>query len=499
MSVPTTDRSVFVPPPIDGLNLVAHPTAFLPTEARKLDNYRVFDHGIRQVGAPTRNHQNSEGPGMMFKYLQSGTSTQRMLYTEGTKLYRLDAPTDAAGTDVTAALVITNSLFFPCYHNKRIFLFNGIDAPIVHDLGTGNATATGLTGPTIANLVQGCSYNHRLYAVDQYTTSFWYGGVDAITGAMTEFDVGQVLNQPGFLSFVLSWTTNQGQSNQDFFVAVSSSGEVLVYSGDYPTHPNWFLIARGQIPELYFPEMNQPYCRLGTDIIISTTQGLVKLSSVFAGINPTDPLYTVSRKIKDKCKSSKSAIVDKNNPFLYAANNVGSGIGDIYCQNYERGAWSRIPHGALTTNSTIAALEIFGDYLMVSTGGTDHSLWRYPVALGTASSSLNYRWATPGFDFGGKNLQKQSNMVRVLGRNVANSSTFKNTVSVSTDFVDPASPITDVKTTSVAADTEVIQELAPPGVGRRLSYDFNRAGVSAINELNEILGFEAHYSEGGIY
>lgn len=498
MSKALTSQSVFIPPPIDGLNMIAGPADYKLSEARILDNYRVYDFGIRQVAAPTKNWgPGSTGPSMMFRYLQSGTTTERMLVAYDNKIYRWADPTDASGTDITGAAVITTDLWFPCYHNKHIFLFNGTDAPLVHDLGTGNVAATGLTGPTIANLVQACSYNHRLYAVDQLTTSFWYTATDAITGAMTEYDLGTVFTQPGFLSFVFTWTTNQGETNQEFLVAVSSSGEILIYSGDDPEAPNWFLMARSQIPDLYFPTNNQPYCRLGTDVVISTVRGLVPLSSIVAGLSPANSLYTLSRKIKDSVLSSKNAVTDRNAPFLYAPNNVASPVGDIYCLNYERGAWSRIAHGSLTTNSTISCMEVFGGYLMVGTGGTDKALWRYPLASGQASSALTYKWATPFFDHGSHN-KKRLNRLRVLGRNYGNSGSVLNTASCSADLEDAASPATDTQTRTVSADSDVIQELRPPGNGFRLSYYFSRAGSDSVNELNEIRGLQVFFEDGGV-
>ena len=48
MSKPRTLESKTIPFPSDGLNLIAAPDQFLPTEARILDNYFIFDWGIRE-------------------------------------------------------------------------------------------------------------------------------------------------------------------------------------------------------------------------------------------------------------------------------------------------------------------------------------------------------------------------------------------------------------------------------------------------------------------
>lgn len=497
MSKPTTDKSTFVPAPLDGLNLIAGPTSFQPTEARVLDNYWVTDSGIRQIPPPTSNFSAGDRFGMMFTYIQSGTTTERMLFSTGSSIFRLDNPTDGSSTNVTGAAVITDPEWQPCYFNKTIFLLNGVDTPLTHNLGAGNVAAFAPTGPTAANLVQATGYKNRLYCVEKQSTVLWYGGVDAIAGAFTSLDLGAVFSTPGFIAFCTTWTLNQGNGNEDLFVVVNSNGEVLVYSGAYPDAADWQLIARTRIPNVYFPERCQPFAKVSNDVYIATKRGLVALSSAVAGMLTSAPTVTLSKKIKNKALSRIAPVVDPNNPYMYVVNNVASPVGDLYCLNYERGAWSRITMGSLTTNSQIYSTAIFSDHLMIGTGTPDLKLYHIDLN-GACGSSFTYKWYTPFFDFGGTNLAIQSNMLRIIGQNIGSSSTVKNTVSISSDLQDPTSPISDTKSTAVAADTDIIQELAPPGYGHRLSYCFSRAGVGSINERNEIRGFDAHYTINGV-
>lgn len=503
MSKSVVTESIFIPPPLDGLNLIAGPADYKLTEARKLDWYRVFDFGIRQVGKPIRSITDVSKIGTMFSYTQSASTTERMLFVTNNKVWRLDNPTDASATDITGAVVITSDQFFGTCHNKRLFFFNGTDTPFVHDLGTGNVTAFSASGPTLANLAQGTSFNHRLYIVEKQSTIIWYGGVDAISGTFTSLDVGAVFKSPGYVSFVASWTFNQGSANEDFFVIVSSLGEVLLYSGYYPDASNWQLIGRARIPAPVFAPLTQPYTTIGTELYVATKRGLVALSGAFTGLPKPDPYETISRKIKDSTLTSIAPTADRNNPFLYVANNLGSGVGDVYCHNYERGAWSRLPMGDLTSNSIIYSMAVFGDYLMIGTGTPDFSIWYVHAYAGEAAASthgtaLTYKWSTPFFDFGNHD-QKQSKMIRVLGRNYGAAGTVKNYVSVSTELEDQSSPVQDQASTSVSADADTIQELRPTGTGRRLSYAFSRAGTDSVNEMNEIRGMEVFFEQGGAY
>lgn len=498
MSKPVDSLSLFVPPPVDGLNLIAAPTQLQPTEARVLNNYWVLDSGIKQIPVPSENITSTSAIGMMYPYIESATSAPRMLYATDNKIYRLDAPTDVAGTNVTGAAVVTTNNWNPCYFNKRIFLFNSADTPLIHDLGAGNVTAFSASGPTVANLVQATGYKNRLYCVEVLSTIIWYGGVDAIAGTFTALDLGAVFSTPGFIVFATTWTLNQGNGNLELFVVANSSGEILIYSGDYPDAANWQKIVSCRVPGFFSPQSAQPFVSIGGDVYLSTRRGVVALSSVVAGLFAKQPYATVSRKIKNAALARTTPVVDPDNPFAYFCNNLDSGVGDIYVLNYERGAWSRYVMGAITGSCSVTSMAIFDGHLMIGTGTPDFTMYNVDLD-GQAGAALTYKWATPFFDFGNKSLVKRSNFIEVLGRNHGDASDFKNSVSISTKFADPGSAIADTKSTAVSADTDVTQELAPPGYGKRISYVFSRAGTNGANERNEIRGFEVHYTEGGNY
>lgn len=496
---PATAKSLYVPPPIDGLNLIASPPSLLPTEARRLDNYFVYDSGIRQVGAPAAGvtSGNVTDIAMMFSYIEASTNTPRMLYATDNKIFKLATPTSSSGTDITGANVITSNRWNACFFNKRIFLFNGVDAPLIHDLGVGNIAAFGGTGPaSVPNCVQASGYKNRLYVVYQFSTSVWYGEVDAITGAFTELDLGTIFSIPGYLVCCFNWTYNQGNGNEELMVFINSEGEALIYSGDSPEAPNWQLIGRARLPKFVDPTNTQAFVRVSGDVYLSTVRGLISMSSVFTGALQQRPYYTLSRKIRDVVRSKQAPVVDPDSPFLFIGGGyMGGTTEDVFILNYERGAWSKITMSE-NNDGMLQSMCIFNGYLMM--GYSDLKIYNLPILEGVASVALTYRWYTPFFDFG-SNMQKHLKMIRVLALNYGLSSTVKNTVSVSNDFVEAATAITDTKSTAVAADVNCVQELAPPGVGRRLSFMFARQGVSGITERNEIQGFEVFVEEGGAY
>lgn len=493
-----TVKTKVIPPPTDGLNLISSPVQFKLTEARELKNYWVYDSGIRQMPDVGINKQYS-GANANCDILTNYASM--CIYSQGGKVYKLTSGTSTTPVDITGAATITRSEFNPCIFNKRLFLFNGVDAPLQHDFGGGNVAAFSATGPTLASLKQACGYKSRMYIVEASTT-YWYGGVDAYSGAFTSVDLGSIISQANsYFVCVFNWTFNQGTANQEFLVFVTNQGEVLIYSGDYPGASNWTLIGRSFMPTPAGVRggtfAGQPFYRIANDTYILTTRGMIPFSTVFAGAALQDGYYNISRRIKNQLlnASLNSIVVDRTNPFLYSLSE--SNTQQLFVMNYETGAWSvyapTLPNGEL-----IISLGFFGQYLMLGTGtplGTFGGVY-YLDTTAMASSTLTYTWKTPFFNLDSV-TQKQLKMLRVVGLNYGHASVFKNVASVSTEFVDPASPQTAQAQTNVAADTNALQELSPPGAGRWLSLCFSRQGVDGINECNEIQGVEVYYEDGG--
>lgn len=498
MSKPLVTKHTLIPPPIDGLNLISSPATIKISEARVLDNYLVYDSGIRQVGAPTLNYTGSAGPelGCMVPYFDDAGAEHALVCTDQA-VFRWDSPTASSGTDITGGATINYGHWNSFLFNKRNFLFNGFNTPLVHDRGAGNVSAFSATGPTVTTLRQGTSYKHRMYLCQADTTIFWYGAVDAYSGVFTSYDLGTVFQKSGNLLCAFNWTFNQGLSSEEFLCFLSFSGELLIFSGDYPTSSNWGLVARALVPAYYAAATHedhfQPFIKTANDVYLITTLGMLSLSSIIAAGTAGQTYYSKSRNIKNQITSLVSPALTGRAPFLFV---VSSNKKDIYCFNYELSAWSKMVISSVigSTLPLIESIAIFGDYLMV---GTQYpKLYNIPISVAAgASTSLTYKWKTPFFDFGDA-YQKNAKQLEVIGTNVDAAGNFVNTVSISADYTDPTTASTDSATTAVAANVTARQILAPPGTGRALSYVFSRSGIA--NEQNEIQGLAIFFETGGV-
>lgn len=497
-------KSSFIPAPVDGLNLTQIPfittglnvtySKLLPglqaTEARDLTNYYVFDWGIRQRGAANL-VKNYATELFVFVSFVDGSGADKMIICTDNKMYRMANITDTAPTALVLS-GITNNFWRWSIFNKHIFFFNNTDAGWIYDITAGTIANDGFTGPTSGSvsLLQHWSYKDRLYAVQGNSTIFWYGGVDAITGAMTSVDLGTIFQRSGKLLCGFSWTYNQGQLNSDICVFLSDQGEVLFYSGSYPGDAAWTFIGRTFIPK---PRGDETFQKVGQDVYILTSRGIIPISQVFSGRNDFD-YFTVSRNLGPFMNDVIG--VDRGFadswPFLYYVS--GDGM-HLYVLNYERGAWSKLDlRDIVGGGDFIECCMTFGGLLFI--GLHQGKMYNLPAPdSGTSSNTINYSWKTPFLNFGTQQ-QKHSKMIRVLGRDKASSpAAVSNRVSISSNFVDPASPAYDSANTVVTDSSYQQQELAPPGSGRWLSYCFSQSTASTV--LNEIQGFDVIYEEGG--
>jgi len=240
---------VVIPAPTGGWNAKDPVHAMPQNQAIELVNYFPDVSDVKHRGGSTQVWQASDtwiacwglfslpGPtnDFIFNLVGDVTNTSFKLFRTEESVWGTD--------DVTGAVTLgANSWRWTVFKN-RIFAVNGTHQPI--DIGTtGNANTTAWTGPAdINNLINVDSYKGRLYFVEDGGTKIWYGGLEFITGALTGYETSQLLTKGGSL-IALGVTTKTGPQNQMLFCALSSEGELLYFSGDYPGSATWQIVGR---------------------------------------------------------------------------------------------------------------------------------------------------------------------------------------------------------------------------------------------------------------
>jgi hypothetical protein len=159
---------------------------------------------------------------------------------------------------------------------------NGVDnlknydgAAWVNVTGVSALAITGVATTKFSNI---SLHKRRVWFVEKNSMNLWYLASDAIAGVATVFPVGSLFRQGGSLLATASWTVDGGQGSEDYFVIVTSEGELAVYAGTDPnTAANWSLVG---VYSLGQPIGKKCLIKYGGDLLYLSTQGLYPLSKL---------------------------------------------------------------------------------------------------------------------------------------------------------------------------------------------------------------------------
>ncbi len=180
---------------------------------------------------------------------------------------------------------------------------NGIDKVKLYNGTTWNAldgaSTPALTGVTTTTLETVAAFKRRLWFTQKNSMSLWYLAVNSIAGAATEFPVGQIFPLGGYVMAITEWTVDGGAGVDDYFVIITSEGEIAIYQGTDPASSATFALQG-----VYFagkPIGNRCFTKFGGDVVILTETGVVVLSRLLNGS---------SSKEKTKSESALTSRID---------------------------------------------------------------------------------------------------------------------------------------------------------------------------------------------
>jgi hypothetical protein len=245
--------------------------------------------------------------------LPLANGSQKLIACAGTQFYDV-----TSSSSVALGPTITNSTWQHVLIGNRVLFFNGSDTPQMYDGTTWSQPSFNGQVHTLtpSNLIQACQYKSRLFVVEKNTSYVWNSNTAAFQGQMHRIDYSYLLQRGGTVQFVASWSRDTGVGLTDYFVIVSSEGEVLLYSGTNPEDAsNWAIAGRFFLPEPVAGRRG--YLGLGSDLLIIHKAGITPLSSLLAGGNNS---------------TYASITANINQAFLAAAQDYGAADG--WCAAY---------------------------------------------------------------------------------------------------------------------------------------------------------------------
>ena len=284
-----TSKPYPLPAPVGGWNARDSITSMKPTDAIQLDN--MF---------PTARNVQSRKGSILFATLPVDTDPldphnirSLMSYNPSSGTPKLFAACEdgiyeatAGGTISSVSSAATSGEWQHTMISNAAGTFlwccNGVD-DCRYYTGSAWVVLTGASTPAITGIVSTdvtnvSLFKSRLYLCEKASLSFWYLGVNSINGAASEFPLGALFPRGGYLMATASWTFDGGSGPDDYFAAITSEGELVLYQGTDPSNSaTWALVGVFFIGK---PLGRRCFVKLGGDLAVQTVQGLQPLSKV---------------------------------------------------------------------------------------------------------------------------------------------------------------------------------------------------------------------------
>jgi len=190
-----------------------------------------------------------------------------------------------------------------------MFYADSVNGLFEYDVdGDSWAQATGITGPDVTNIRFICVHKNRIWLIEEDTNYAWYLPTFQLAGTAEQFYFGSKFENGGNLAGLYSWSIDGGAGNDDFLVAVSRAGDVLVYGGNNPDDvDDWVLRGSYYIGEVPIgPSFGSVH---GGDLYLLSIYGLNSMGDLLQGVNSaalfnssdtTSPSAKISEVIKTK-------------------------------------------------------------------------------------------------------------------------------------------------------------------------------------------------------
>lgn len=277
-------RSTSLPAPVGGWNARDSLADMASTDAVVMKNWFpattecVMRHGYSKWATGL--------PGAVESIIDyEGGSTSKLFAASQGKIYDI-----TSGGAVGAAVVsgLSNARMNYCNISTAggnfIMCANLADNPKLYN-GTSWSDAS-ITGVTATKLGSPIVFKNRVFFTESGTLKTWYLPVQSIGGAANPVDMSAVAQLGGYIVAHGTWTIDAGTGVDDFYVAVTSKGEIIVYQGTDPTSANTWAL-KG-VWRLGTPVGNRCLTKFGGDLLYISQDGLVPLASALQSsrINP---------------------------------------------------------------------------------------------------------------------------------------------------------------------------------------------------------------------
>lgn len=283
---------------VSATNLAAAPTG----SAQVLENFYPTSTGIKMRSGSSKHATASTTDPLESAMSYSGAVPKMFGVADGeifdlTSVVDEDVPPSASVTGLTSSYF--SAVNFTTAGGQFLIAANGSDAMQKYDGSSWASIVTGggageISGVDTTTVNHINIYRNRLWLSPAGSTSVFYLPTDAIAGTVGELALAGVFQRGGSVLFTATWSLDAGDGLDDKLVVVSTTGEVAVYQGD-PADADFSLVGRYEAAP---PMGKNAFLRIGGDLLILTTIGIIPMSAIQAKDPAALGLAAITRKIQ---------------------------------------------------------------------------------------------------------------------------------------------------------------------------------------------------------
>jgi len=273
-------QQVQVPSPVGGLNARDAITSMPPQDALTLDN--IFPEPTYAISRRGSVEWASGFVAPVETIMEWNSTPAEYFAASGSEIFDI---TSAGPVGAAVVSGLTNARWqttmFSNTGGTYLAMVNGADGVHTYD---GSAWAVQVITGATNEFTQIATYKKRLWFCEMGTSTAWYLGLDAISGAATAFELGGVWRLGGTLAriFAVNYDT-LGAGLTEYLGFLSTTGEMAVYSGTDPSSSTtWALVGVFRVAG---PAGTRTTVQVAGDINILTQDGVLSM----LGVIQTDP------------------------------------------------------------------------------------------------------------------------------------------------------------------------------------------------------------------
>lgn len=292
---PRRKRSVIpksLPAPVGGWNARDAIADMDPKDATTLRNFFPTTSDVMLRKGIDNHVTGISGQVESLMAYSTPSGTEQLYGAAGTSFYNV---TSAGAVGAAVVTGVTNARWFHTLFTNSsgtsyLTCFNGVDSPRYWD-GSSWLTITGvstpaITGVTTSTLIYPWQHKRRMWIIQKDTLKAWYLPVDAVGGAANALDLSGVAKHGGHLVAGATWTIDGGEGLDDYWVTVTSEGEIIIYKGTDPSAAaTWAIVGVWRVGR---PLGRRCLIKYAGDLLYAAEDGIWPLSKMLLSsrVNP---------------------------------------------------------------------------------------------------------------------------------------------------------------------------------------------------------------------